>query len=149
MRESVLFLCTGNSARSQMAEAILRDKAGERFDVSSAGTEPKPIHAMTLRVLDEAGIDAAGLASTNVRDVLGKRAITHAVVVCEEANRNCPRIYPFSYSMEFWPFDDPAAFVGTEDEVLAKFREVRDAIAERIDRWLATIDSGSARRQSP
>lgn len=136
----VLFLCTGNSARSQMAEAILRARAGDRFESASAGMEPKGIHPLTLRVLNESGIDTRSLRSKPSSEFLGKVAVRHAVIVCERANQHCPRIYPFATRTHYWPFDDPAAFEGTEEERLEKFREIRDQIAQRIDAWLEEVD---------
>lgn len=139
-RPVVLFLCTGNSARSQMAEAILRAKAGERFEAASSGLDPKGVNPLTLRVLSEAGIDASGLYSKSSGDFLGKVAVRYAVIVCEKANQHCPRIYPFAAQTLYWPFEDPAAAEGTEDERLEKFREVRDLVAARIDEWLGDVD---------
>jgi len=136
----VLFLCTGNSARSQMAEAILCARASNRFDTASAGMEPKGVHPLTLQVLQEAGIDTDGLHSKPSSDFLGKVTVRFAIVVCERANQHCPRIYPFATRTLYWPFDDPAAFEGSETAKLEKFREVRDQIAARIDEWLTEVD---------
>lgn len=132
----VLFLCTGNSARSQMAEAILRARGGDRFEVASAGMEPKGVHPLTPRVLGESRIDTRGLRSKPSTEFLGKVAVHTAVIVCDRANQRCPQIYPFAWRTLYWPFDDPGAFEGTEAERLEKFREVRDEIAARIDQWL-------------
>ena len=135
----VLFLCTGNSCRSQMAEALLRHKAGERYEACSAGLAPSEVHPFTLRVLAERGIDTSRLYAKPVADFLGKATVRHAIVVCERAQENCPRVFPFATNNLYWPFDDPAAWEGGEPEVLAKFREVRDQIEQRIDKWLETI----------
>lgn len=135
----VLFLCTGNSARSQMAEALLRARAGDRFEVASAGLEPKGVHPLTLRVLAESGINTRGLRSKNSSEFLGKVKVRYAVIVCERANQSCPRIYPFATETLYWPFEDPAAAEGAEVQRLAKFREARDLIAARLDEWLAEI----------
>lgn len=137
----VLFLCTGNSARSQMAEAILRDRAGDRFDAASAGVTPKGVHPLTIRVLSEAGLATAGLRSKPSSEFLGKVLVGWAIIVCEQANASCPSIYPFAGKTLYWPFEDPAAFEGGESEKLAKFRSVRDAIARQIDSWLAELDA--------
>jgi len=137
----ILFLCTGNSARSQMAEAVLRHLAGDRFDVHSAGTEPKPVHPMTHRVMAELGIDSSGQRSKDLREYLGRVSINTAVVVCERAQQQCPRIYPFALETLYWPFDDPAAVPPTDPErQLAEFRRVRDAIAARLREWLEAGD---------
>jgi len=140
----VLFLCTGNSARSQMAEAILRSKAGDRFEAASAGMDPKGVNPLTVCVLEEIGLSTDDLQSKPSSQFLGKVAVRYAVIVCENANQSCPRIYPFATKTLYWPFEDPAAFEGTDDERLAKFREVRDQIADRIEEWLNALSSGLA-----
>ncbi len=139
-RSVVLFLCTGNSARSQMAEAILRARASDRFDAASAGLEPKGVHPLTIRVLSEVGIDTSGLYSKNSSDFLGKVAVRYAIIVCERANQHCPRIYPFAVQTLYWPFEDPATAEGTEEQRLERFREVRDQVTARIDEWLGDVD---------
>jgi arsenate reductase (thioredoxin) len=136
--QNVLFLCTGNSCRSQMAEALLRKRAGERFNAYSAGSEPKGVNPLTVQVLQEKGIDTSKLRSKNVSEFLGKMPVHHLIVVCDNANGSCPRIVPGMLNREFWPFDDPPAFQGTDEKKLNKFREVRDAIDDRIQQWLAT-----------
>jgi arsenate reductase len=123
-----------------MAEAILRAKAGGRFEAASAGLDPKGVHPITLRVLSEAGVGTDGLRSKNSAEYLGKVAVRFAVIVCEKANQHCPRVYPFAARTLHWPFEDPAAFEGTEQEKLEKFREVRDLIAARIQEWLGDVD---------
>jgi arsenate reductase len=138
---NVLFLCTGNSCRSQMAEALLRERGGDRFDAYSAGTEPKGIHPLTIKVLQEIGIDTSGLRSKDVTEFLGRLPVHHLIVVCENAEGTCPRIFPGMHERLFWPFDDPPAFAGTEAERLAKFREVRDQIDLRIHAWLAAQET--------
>src|SRR5213593_4648700 len=122
----VLILCTGNSARSQMAEALLRKHQGDRFDVRSAGTDPKPqVHPLAVRAMQEAGIDISGQRPKHTNEFLGKIAVRHWLIVCDNANQTCPRTWPGTYSRQFMPFDDPAAFVGSEEEKLAEFRRVR------------------------
>ena len=145
-RPRVLFLCSRNSARSQMAEAILRREAGERFEVHSCGLRPDAIHPMTLRVLEEVALDTSPLRSKDLSDYLGKLSIHHAMIVCETANDHCPKLHPFALHLEYWPFPDPVAAEGTEAEKLEAFREVRDAIEERIRQWLRTevSDGGAA-----
>jgi arsenate reductase (thioredoxin) len=136
----VLFLCTGNSCRSQMAEAYLRHEAGDRFEACSAGLEPKPVNPLTLQVLEEAGISTEGLRSKSTTEFLGRVSIRYAIFVCDKAQQSCPRIYPFALQCLYWPFDDPAAFEGTPEARLAKFREVRDQIHDQITLWLAAMD---------
>lgn len=135
---AVLFLCTGNSARSQMAEALLRKHAGDRFAVYSAGTEPKGINPLTVRVMDEIGISLEDHRSKPLTEYLGKVRIHYAITVCENAEQSCPSVWPFCQQRLFWPFDDPAACEGPDEERLAKFREVRDQIETKIKTWLAS-----------
>ncbi len=139
MKQNVIFLCTGNSCRSQMAEGFLRRYAGDRFDVYSAGLEPRPIHPMAIQVMDEIGVDISGQLSKGVDTVLGKLSFKYAVFVREQAERNCPRIYPFALQTLSWPFDDPSAFSGADEEKLKKYREIRDQIDSRIKGWLRSL----------
>jgi len=132
----VLFLCTGNSARSQMAEALLRHRAGDRFEVHSAGIEPKGINPYTCRVLEEIGLDISQHRSKDVREYLGHVHMSYVITVCSNAEENCP-IFPFATIRLHWPFDDPAAFEGPDDATLARFREVRDQIDARIQEWIS------------
>lgn len=139
-RHAVLFLCTANSARSQMAEALLHTYGGDRFDAYSAGLELKEINPLTIRVMEEIGINMAGKRSKLLSQFLGKVPIRYAIVVCEAAEKSCPKVWPFGATMLFWPFDDPAAAAGSEESRLAKFREVRDEIKSRILQWLSGVD---------
>jgi len=132
----VLFLCTGNSARSQMAEAFLRSRAGDRFEVHSAGLEPAGINPLTIQVMSEIGYDLDGHRSKSVSEYLGRIGPRYAIFVCDAAERSCPRIWPDVLQTFCWPFEDPAAFHGTDEEKLQKFRDVRDEIADTIDQWL-------------
>lgn len=135
-RERVLFVCTGNSARSQMAEALLRHRAGDRFESFSAGTEPKGLNPLTVKALEEIGVSTDGLWSKSTREYLGKVQMNYAIIVCDSAQQSCPSIQPFAHNTLFWPFDDPAAAIGTEPEKLALFRRVRDEIDASIRSWL-------------
>ncbi len=136
-RQRVLFLCSGNSARSQMAEVLLRHHAGDRFDVRSAGLVPRDIHSLTHVVLQEVGLDTRGLRPKGIKELMGKEKFQYAIIVCPNAAEQCPHVFPFALRTLTWPFEDPAAFSGTEEEQLEKFREVRDSIDDRIRRWLA------------
>jgi arsenate reductase len=140
----VLFVCTGNSARSVMAEAILRQAGGDRFDVFSAGTEPRGINPLTLRVLAEAGIDASGARSKSVTEFLGQ-PFDYVVTVCDQARQSCP-VFPGSHESLHWGYEDPAEAEGTEDERLAVFRTVMRQISERFHLFipLARKDAASA-----
>ena len=135
--QRVLFLCTGNSARSQMAEAFLRKYGEDRFEAHSAGLEPKGLNPLTIKVMQEAGIDVSGQKSKGVGEYLGKVLFQYLITVCDDAEKNCPSTWPGISKREHWSFEDPAALQGTEEEKLAKFREVRDQIEIRIKEWAA------------
>lgn len=133
----VLFLCTGNSCRSQMAEGFLRQLGSARFAPYSAGTEPaERVHPVAVEVMAERGIDIGDQQPTNVGDYLGRLAVRHLIIVCHGANERCPRVFPGMLNRLFWPFDDPAAFVGTPAATLKEFRRVCDEIEARIKQWL-------------
>lgn len=132
----VLFLCTGNSVRSVMGEALLRKYAGDHFEVHSAGTDPKGINPNTVRVLEEMGIDTSGFTSDGLRKYMGHMHFGYLIIVCDEADKNCPTTFPGVGQRLHWPFEDPAAFAGTAEDTLAKFREVREQIDQRIRQWL-------------
>lgn len=138
-RARVLVLCTGNSCRSQMAEGALRHLAGDRdVEVESAGTEPKPVHPLAVRVMQEIGIDISGQRSKGIGQLDRSRPFTHVITVCSEADARCPATMFSGAERLHWPFDDPAAFVGSEAETLEIFRRVRDEIVSRIRQWLAS-----------
>ncbi len=132
----VIFLCTGNSARSQMAEAFLRKYGGEKFEAYSAGLEPKGINPYTIQVMDEIGISLERHQSKSVTEYLGKTHFTYLFTVCGHAEKNCPRTFLSSGIHTHWDFEDPAAFEGTDEGKLAKFREVRDQMEAKIQGWL-------------
>jgi len=129
-----------------MAEALLRREAGDRFNVYSAGTAPKGIHPLTVQVMNEVGLDISSQRSKQVSEYVGWLPVRYLVVVCGEADRNCPAAWPGVYQRLYWPFDDPAAATGSEEARLAKFREVRDAIDAKIKQWLAEEDRVSRTR---
>jgi arsenate reductase len=133
----VMFVCTGNSARSQMAEALWRKHAGDAVEVHSSGTSPKGVNPLTVRVMNEIGIDISQHTSKSVQDVLRKTSPTHVFFVGSEAEAHCPRTWPFSLHKEAWPFEDPAAATGTDEERLAVFREIRNEIDGRVQAWVA------------
>ncbi len=140
-KRNVLFLCTHNSSRSQMAEAFLRKYAGDRFNAYSAGLDPTEIHPMTRQVMREVGLDLNGQHAKGVQTYLGKLLVSYLIIVCETANRRCPYTWPGSEIQKrlSWPFEDPVAAEGSEQERLRKFRQVRDQIEERIKSWLKDI----------
>jgi arsenate reductase len=131
MRPKVMFLCTGNSARSQMAEGYLRNIAGDRFEPISAGMEPKAINPLAVEAMREIGIDISNQTSKDVASLLGQH-IPYVVTVCDKAKERCP-IFPGTWEFLEWSFEDPAEAVGTHDERLSVFRRVRDEIIARID----------------
>lgn len=134
----ILFLCTHNSARSQMAEGLMNARAAGRWIAESAGTHPRAIHPLAIRSMAELGIDiseAAGHRAKDMREFAGQ-AFDLVVTVCDDAAEECP-YFPGARSQAHWPFPDPSAASGSEVERLATFREVRDAIAARIARFLA------------
>lgn len=136
-KPGVMVLCTGNSCRSQMAEALLRHHAGDRFTIYSAGTEPADeIHPMAITVMAEKGLNLAGQEPKHLRQYLGHVPIHTIIIVCDQASTTCPAVWPGAHERLLWPQDDPAKAVGTGEERLAKFREVRDALERTILDWL-------------
>lgn len=130
----VLFLCTHNSSRSQMAEGLLRAQGRDRYAVFSAGTHPRSVHPFAIQVMREIGIDlseAAGYRAKSLDEFLGQPAMDLVVTVCDEAAEECP-FFPGARRQEHWGFPDPSAVTGDEAERLAAFRSARDGIAKRI-----------------
>jgi len=136
----VLFLCTGNSVRSQMAEAFLRKYAGDRFTAFSAGLNPSVINPYTYRVMEEMGLNLEGQWSKNV-NYLGKATFDYVITVCAHAEENCPAVFLGMGKHEHWNFDDPAAFEGDDENILSKFREVRDQIDTKIQVWITELNN--------
>jgi arsenate reductase len=137
-KPKAIFLCTGNSARSQMAEGLLRAMAGEHFEVFSAGTNPKGSILPEVReVMREVGIDISNQWSKSVTEYLGKVNFGYVITVCADAEENCPAVFLSMGTHEHWPFDDPAKFTGDNESRLASTRRVRDQIEERLRLWLA------------
>lgn len=128
MKKRVLFLCTGNSARSQMAEGILRHLAGNQYEVDSAGTHPKGVHPVTGQVMGEVGIDIRAQTSKSVDTFTGK-PIDYVITVCDRASQQCP-FFPAAHTIH-WSFEDPAAEEEPEKQIVV-FRRVRDEIYHRI-----------------
>ena len=134
-KPKVLFLCTGNSARSQMAEGLLRSLAGEQFEVFSAGTEPKgSILPEVQEVMREVGIDISNQWSKSVTEYLGKVNFGYVITVCADAEENCPAVFLNMGTHEHWPFEDPAKF--DEEQRLTSTRRVRNQIEDRLRLWL-------------
>jgi arsenate reductase len=135
-KTKVLFFCTGNSARSQMAEAFLRKYAGDQFDSHSAGLAPSQINPFTKKVMAEIGEDLDGQYSKSVDAYLGKSHFGYLITVCDHADQNCPTTFLGVSNREHWSFEDPAAFEGTDEEKTRKFREIRDQIDQKIKSWV-------------
>jgi arsenate reductase (thioredoxin) len=135
-KSKVLFLCTGNSARSQMAEAFLKKYGVDKFEVFSAGLEPKAINPYARMVMEEKGFDLQGQYTKDVQEYLGKINFDYLIVVCNKAEQNCPIAFPGIRQRLFWSFQDPAAHQGPEAKQLKKFRQIRDQIEARIKLWL-------------
>jgi arsenate reductase (thioredoxin) len=142
----VLFLCTGNSARSQMAEALLEQAGGEDFEVESAGTEPKGVNPYTIRVLDESGLDWSGARSKAASDFVGQHW-DYVITVCDRARQACP-VFPGQYNTMHWGLEDPAEVEGTDEERLAAFRRTKVELAMRL-RPFITLARRAAGREQP
>ncbi len=133
----ILVLCTGNSCRSQMAEALFRHFGNGRIEAFSAGLTPKAVHPKAIQVMGELGIDISHQQSNHLNDYLGQR-FDYIITVCDNAASNCP-VFPGEATRLHWPFDDPDKAVGTEEEILSEFRRVRDEIVFRISAELPTL----------
>jgi arsenate reductase (thioredoxin) len=130
----VLILCTGNSARSQMAEGLLRTIGGDKFEVESAGIAPTSVRTEAIEAMREIGIDISGHRSKSVEEFLDQE-FDHVITVCDTANENCP-IFPGKVERIHWSFNDPAAVEGSDEKRLAAFSKVRDQIRDRLNTWL-------------
>lgn len=137
MARKVLFLCTNNAARSQMAEALLRHFGDGRYQAYSAGMRATEIHPLTIQVMRELGIDVSGQRSKDIKEIMGRMSFDDAVIVCRKAEDDCPRISADAKRIHRWLFEDPVRVEGTDEDKLAFFREVRDQIAARVQLWLA------------
>jgi arsenate reductase (thioredoxin) len=137
-KKRVLILCTGNSARSQMAEGLLRHDGGGRFEVFSAGVSPSRVRPEAIEAMREVGIDISGQRSKSVEEFAGQ-AFDYVITVCDNAREQCP-FFPAETKRIHWSFDDPAAAQGDETARLAVFRRVRDEIRARLDEFALTRD---------
>jgi len=132
-KKRVLILCTGNSARSQMAEGLLRRIAGDRYEVFSAGVAPSHVRPEAIEVMSEFGIDLSSHRSKSVDEFAGQR-FDYVITVCDNAAENCP-VFPGSTKRIHWSFDDPAGVTGSEEDRLAAFRHSRDEIRKRLEQF--------------
>ncbi|MDP3565372.1 MAG: arsenate reductase ArsC [Methanoregula sp.] len=136
MKKKILFICTHNAARSQMAEGYMKAKYSDRFEVFSAGTEVTRVHPMAIAVMQEIGIDISGHQSKLTDEFYGT-GIETVVTVCDAANKACP-FFPGAQEVSHQSFPDPSAFTGSDEEVQAGFRSVRDEIIRWIDKTFGT-----------
>jgi len=129
-KKRVLFLCTGNSCRSQMAEGFLRHMAGDRFEAFSAGVKPTQVNPLAIKVMAEAGIDISKHRSKSAMEFIGQK-FDFVVTVCDNAKQTCP-IFPGKYEKIHWDLEDPVEAQGTEEERLVFFRRIRDEIKNNV-----------------
>ena len=134
MKRRVLFICTHNSARSQMAEGLLRHLAGDRFEVFSAGTEATLVRPLAIQVMAELGIDISGQSSKTLQRYLNQ-PFDEVITVCDTAAETCP-VFPGAVHRRHWSFEDPSRATGSHDAQLAVYRRVRDQVRARIEREL-------------
>ncbi len=134
----VLFLCTHNSARSQMAEALLRHHGGAAVEVYSAGSEPSQVHPLAVQVMQESGIDVSDADSKHLAQFIGQD-FNYVITVCDSANESCP-VFPGDPERIHWSFDDPSAATGSEEERLKAFRDVRNLLNMRLQNWLLAVN---------
>jgi arsenate reductase (thioredoxin) len=140
-KQRVLFLCTHNSARSQMAEGLLRALAGDRFEAMSAGTEATHVRPLAIRAMRELGVDISGQESKTLDRYL-REPFDYVITVCADANEACP-FFPGAANRLHWSFEDPSRAKGSEEERLAVFRSVRDRIRQRIEDDLGATSEGT------
>ena len=139
-KQKVLFICTHNSARSQMSEAYLRKLAGDRFEVESGGFEPTTINPLAVEAMKEEDIDISGNKTNSVFELYKEgRLYDYVITVCDDSENLCP-IFPGITRRLHWAFEDPASFIGTDEEKLAGTREVRDQIRKSIQDWLDELE---------
>ncbi|SRR5260221_435418 len=145
MKERVLILCTGNSARSQMAEGLLRELAGTQFEVFSAGSKPSIVNLFAIQAMHERGIDISGHRSKHLNEFISQ-PFDYVVTVCDSAAETCP-IFPGGTYRIHWSFPDPAAVLGKDEEKLTAFRQTRDAIEARLKTWWAQMPEHLAAKE--
>lgn len=134
MKQRVLFLCTGNSARSQMAEGLLRHLAGDRYEASSAGTHPVGLNPGAVAAMQELQIDISAQRSKRMDEFLDQ-AFDYVITVCDRAKESCPR-WPQAGRLVHWSFEDPAAVMQSPEEQRMAFRRVRDQIRQRLEEFI-------------
>lgn len=147
IKQRVLFVCVHNSARSQMAEELLRKIAGDRFEVESAGLEPGTLNPYAVAALREVGIDISGKETVSAFDLLKQgRYYTYVITVCDETSAETCPIFPGCRERFHWSFPDPSKFTGTDEEIMTRVREVRDQIGDKITEWVAAVKKKENKR---
>ncbi|MGB2601499.1 MAG: arsenate reductase ArsC [Candidatus Omnitrophota bacterium] len=134
MKRKVFFLCTGNSCRSQMAEGFLRQLGGDRYEAYSAGVNPTEVNPLSVKVMEEAGIDISDQVSQSAAEFTGEE-FDWVVTVCDDAKQTCP-VFPGEYKKVHWDLKDPAEAEGTDEEILQFFRAIRDQIKTNVLEFL-------------
>ncbi len=142
--QNILFLCNHNSARSQMAEALLRELGDDRFTIFSAGLDPRPVDPAAIEAMKEIGIDISENRSKSTKEFLGRETIHLAIFLCAEEEDDCPRIFPFAQKSHQWRMPAPNKLALETGDVAAAFREVRERISNHIQEWIAEMDRQSA-----
>ena len=137
-KRKVLFLCTGNSCRSQMTEGFLKNLAEALFEIVSAGTYPSHVHPLAIKVMQEKDIDISQQSSKNVNQFINQH-FDDVITLCDSAKQSCP-LFPGKYRYIHWDFEDPAALEGDEDRKINKFREIRDKIEKKIKEYINQIE---------
>lgn len=136
--KKIIFICTANSCRSQMAEGLLREMSNGQFEVYSAGTSPSFVNPLTVKVMGELGIDISAQRSESIDDYIGDE-FDYVITVCGRAEEECP-MFPGNAKRIHWPIDDPAEANGTDDNILKAFREARDDLKRRIESLIRQAD---------
>jgi arsenate reductase len=146
-KKKVLFFCKHNACRSQMAEALLRHLASERFEVHSAGLHPQPIHPLVDAVMKELGIDTSRQTSKSIdlyfqqQRRTGSDTFDYIIIVCKESEADCPALYPFALNVLRWPLNDPALVPAKDpQEAIKAFRAVRDELEIKLTEWLKNLN---------
>ena len=145
MKFTILILCTANSARSQMAEGLLRDLAGEQFEIYSAGSKPSTVNPFAIRAMQQRGLDIRHHHSKHLNQFIDV-PFDYVITVCDNAAESCP-IFPGPSQRIHWGFPDPAAVEGSDEALLEAFRVVRDAIEQQLRQWLNANHSLSTEEQ--
>jgi len=138
-KKNVLFLCTGNSVRSQMAEGFLRALGGDRFEVISAGTDPVGVNPRSIEIMKEAGIDISAQSSDRLERQMIEEA-DYLITLCGDARDNCP-VVPPEVESRHWPLEDPSHGEGTEEEIITSFRRTRDLVKKYVEDLIAELNT--------